>query len=410
MAFVTETYEFAFPRGINIPNPFVFKGILRVAALLGAGLLAGSCLMTALGTVEAVLPAFVPLASSVRRLPTAAPRQLAVVDQKIGMGHIIRQRFIEAYTADAPYSNLDWRRNKGIADAPIIADISPDSVIEDEPVAQAMVIEPRDERVVRTTPTDNVVSPAVIASAAGAAQIAAQDYSARSQTDLPSGDAVPVPMSAPDTKTAQASIEKETDNFLPDDVPFPGRKPVIDQPSITKPTITKPEKQDKTQLAYAPPSGQTENIQRGLFGRLFGQTAHSRTAIYDISAATVYLPSGEKLEAHSGMGHMRDNPRFVNQKMRGATPPSTYKLRMRESLFHGVEAVRLIPSDGRNPYNRDGLLAHTYMLRRAGDSNGCVVFKDYKRFLSAFKRGEFDKMIVVTSMSSSKPARVASAF
>lgn len=111
------------------------------------------------------------------------------------------------------------------------------------------------------------------------------------------------------------------------------------------------------------------------------------------------------------MGHMRDNPRYVNQKMRGATPPSTYKLQMRESLFHGVEAVRLLPVDGRNPYNRDGLLAHTYMLRRAGDSNGCVVFKDYKRFLSAFKRGEFDKMIVVTSMSSSsKPARIASIF
>ncbi len=53
MAFVTETYNFALPRGINIPNPFVFKGILRIAGLLGTGLLAGSCLMTALGTVEA---------------------------------------------------------------------------------------------------------------------------------------------------------------------------------------------------------------------------------------------------------------------------------------------------------------------------------------------------------------------
>ena len=236
--------------------------------------------------------------------------------------------------------------------------------------------------------------------------MAAQDYSARSQAALPSGDAIPVPMSAPDAKTAQASIEDDTDSFLPDDVPFPGRKPVINKPGVAK-----PEKQEKVQLAYAPPTGKTENIQRGLFGRLFGQAAHGRTAIYDISAATVYLPSGEKLEAHSGMGHMRDNPRYVNQKMRGATPPSTYKLQMRESLFHGVEAVRLLPVDGRNPYNRDGLLAHTYMLRRAGDSNGCVVFKDYKRFLSAFKRGEFDKMIVVTSMSSSsKPARIASIF
>ncbi|MBO1040235.1 DUF2778 domain-containing protein [Brucella pituitosa] len=406
MAFVTEPYDFALPRGINIPNPFVFKGILRVAGLLGAGLLAGSCLMTALGTVEAVLPAFVPLAPVMRRLPTATPHQLAVVDQKIGMGHVIRQRFIEAYTADAPYSNLDWRRNKAIADAPIIADVGPESVIEDQPVAMAEVVEPREERVAPLAPTQDVVSPAVIASASIAAQTAAQDYSARLRDTLPSGDAVPVPMAAPDIQIARAPIENDTDSFLPDEVPFPGQKPIID-----KPTIAKPEKQEKTQLAYAPPSGQTENIQRGLFGRLFGQAARNKTAIYDISAATVYLPSGEKLEAHSGMGHMRDNPRYVDQKMRGATPPSTYKLRMRESLFHGVEAVRLLPADGRNPYNRDGLLAHTYMLRRAGDSNGCVVFKDYKRFLNAFKRGEFDKMIVVTSMSSSaKPARIASIF
>jgi len=406
MAFVTETYDFALPRGINIPNPFVFKGILRIAGLLGAGLLAGSCLMTALGTVEAVLPAFVPLAPVMRRLPAAAPHQLAVVDHKIGMGHVIRQRFIEAYTADAPYSNLDWRRNKAIADAPIIADVGPESVIEDQPVAMAEIVEPRAERVAQLAPTQDVISPAVLASASLAAQTAAQDYSASSVAALPSGDAVPVPMTAPDTQMARVPIENDTDSFLPDDVPFPGQKPVID-----KPVIAKPEKQEKTQLAYAPPSGQTENIQRGLFGRLFGQAARNKTAIYDISAATVYLPSGEKLEAHSGMGHMRDNPRYVDQKMRGATPPSTYKLRMRESLFHGVEAVRLLPADGRNPYNRDGLLAHTYMLRRAGDSNGCVVFKDYKRFLNAFKRGEFDKMIVVTSMSSSsKPARIASIF
>ncbi|TCQ79484.1 uncharacterized protein DUF2778 [Ochrobactrum sp. BH3] len=406
MAFVTEPYDFALPRGINIPNLFVFKGILRVAGLLGAGLLAGSCLMTALGTVEAVLPAFVPLAPVMRRLPTATPHQLAVVDQKIGMGHVIRQRFIEAYTADAPYSNLDWRRNKAIADAPIIADVGPESVIEDQPVATAEVVEPREERVAQPAHTQDVVSPAIFASASIAAQTAAQDYSARLQAALPSGDAVPVSMTAPDTQIARAPIENDTDSFLPDEVPFPGQKPIID-----KPTVAKPEKQEKTQLAYAPPSGQTENIQRGLFGRLFGQAARNKTAIYDISAATVYLPSGEKLEAHSGMGHMRDNPRYVDQKMRGATPPSTYKLRMRESLFHGVEAVRLLPADGRNPYNRDGLLAHTYMLRRAGDSNGCVVFKDYKRFLNAFKRGEFDKMIVVTSMSSSaKPARIASIF
>ncbi|GAA5622159.1 hypothetical protein Brsp04_02045 [Brucella sp. NBRC 12952] len=282
MAFVTDTYDFALPRGISIPNPFVFKGILRVAALLGAGLLAGSCLMTTLSTVEAVLPAFVPLAPAMRRLPAATPHQLAVVDQKIGMGHVIRQRFIEAYTADAPYSNLDWRRSKVAEDAPIIADVGPEAVIEAEPVAMAAVIEPRAERVAPPAPAQDVVSLAVIASATSAAQTAAQDYSASAIAALPSGDAIPVPMAAPDAQIARAPIEDDTDSFLPDDVPFPGQKPVIDRP-----TVTKPQKQEKTQLAYAPPSGQTENIQRGLFGRLFGQAAHNKTAIYDISAATV---------------------------------------------------------------------------------------------------------------------------
>jgi hypothetical protein len=45
----------------------------------------------------------------------------------------------------------------------------------------------------------------------------------------------------------------------------------------------------------------------------------SRTAIYDISARTVYLPSGEKLEAHSGLGDKLDDPRYVHVKMRGPT-------------------------------------------------------------------------------------------
>ncbi len=156
------------------------------------------------------------------------------------MGHVIRQRFIEAYTADAPYSNLDWRRNKALADAPIIADVGPESVIEDQPMATAEVVEPRDERVAQPAPTQDVVSPAIFASASVAAQTAAQDYSARLQVGLPTNDAVPVPMAAPDTQIARAPIENDTDSFLPDDVPFPGQKPIID-----KPTIAKPEKQEK---------------------------------------------------------------------------------------------------------------------------------------------------------------------
>ena len=120
------------------------------------------------------------------------------------------------------------------------------------------------------------------------------------------------------------------------------------------------------------------------------------TAVYDISARTVTLPSGEVLEAHSGLGEAMDNPRFVHVRMRGSTPPGTYDLTERERLFHGVRAIRLNPVGGSAAiHGRDGLLAHTYMLRQPGASNGCVSFRDYNRFLQAFLRGEVRRLVVV---------------
>jgi hypothetical protein len=129
---------------------------------------------------------------------------------------------------------------------------------------------------------------------------------------------------------------------------------------------------------------------------------HDQTAVYDISAAMVYLPDGEKLEAHSGLGPWVDNPRYAYKRNVGPTPPNVYNLVMRKGRFHGVEALRLLPADGENKYGRVGLLAHTYLLRgRPGESNGCVAFKNYSRFLAAFKRGAVKKMIVVPSLKSS---------
>ncbi|NKC21944.1 DUF2778 domain-containing protein [Ochrobactrum oryzae] len=424
MACVTEVYGYAAPRSNGIRLPFGFRGFTRVAIFAATGLVAGSWMMTALGTLETVVPAFAPVAPIMRRVSLIAPQTLAVVDHKIAPSRRIRQSFIDAYTADTVYSNLDWHRTKNTNDKPIIADIGPDSVIEDKPVDTASLIELRADRVHRVEPVVASVLPEQPAAEAGAtvvayAQIpnASQAASAFSkieplsqteeadavekQTNLPTGNVVPVPQPAPDQKTDMAAEDEATqDAFLPDDVPLPGAKP----------SLRRSRMHGKTELAYAPESGATEEPRPGLFSPLFNQAARSKVAIYDISAATVYLPSGERLEAHSGLGSMRDNPRYVNQKNRGPTPPHTYDLRMREALFHGVEAIRLTPVDGNNRYNRDGLLAHTFMLGRRGDSNGCVVFKDYPRFLRAFKRGEFNKMVVVTRIPSSKPARIASLF
>lgn len=120
-----------------------------------------------------------------------------------------------------------------------------------------------------------------------------------------------------------------------------------------------------------------------------------RSAIYDIAAHTVHLPSGERLEAHSGVGRLMDDPRSVHRKNVGATPPNIYKLSLRESLFHGVRAIRLTPANEREMFGRDGMLAHSYLLGPSGQSHGCVAFKDYPKFLRAFLRGDIDRMIVV---------------
>ncbi|MBI3700663.1 MAG: DUF2778 domain-containing protein [Afipia sp.] len=123
------------------------------------------------------------------------------------------------------------------------------------------------------------------------------------------------------------------------------------------------------------------------------------TAVYDITAKKVYLPDGTELEAHSGLGDKLDDPRFVSLRMRGATPPHVYDLKLRESLFHGVEAIRLNPVGGEDAiHGRDGLLAHTYMLGPSGQSNGCVSFKDYNRFLRAYKNNEIKRLAVIASL------------
>ena len=124
-----------------------------------------------------------------------------------------------------------------------------------------------------------------------------------------------------------------------------------------------------------------------------------QTAVYDISAKTVYLPDGTRLEAHSGLGSRIDDPRSSHLKMVGVTPPHIYELKPRETLFHGVPALRLTPIGGEEKiYGRDGLLAHSYMLGPSGQSNGCVSFKDYYAFLDAYKNKGIRRLAVLAKV------------
>jgi hypothetical protein len=139
----------------------------------------------------------------------------------------------------------------------------------------------------------------------------------------------------------------------------------------------------------------------GLFGQgpdLAALGYDRQTAVYDISARAVYLPSGLSLEAHSGMGPLKDDPEHVQQRMVGATPPATYELKPREKLFHGVAALRMTPVDG-TTFGRSGLLTHSYMLGPNGDSNGCVSIKNYDRFLKAYTDGEITRLVVVPKLN-----------
>ncbi|WP_377289702.1 tlde1 domain-containing protein [Rhizobium sp. SG2393] len=220
-------------------------------------------------------------------------------------------------------------------------------------------------------------------------------------------ESVPLPVLRP--RTAMLAPEADEDDSE-DQKPARGpvkanAKPAVDgdapeAQSKPRPRNARPEKE----LAYAKP-------EKSFFESLFGGGADNgawpgrgtRIAVYDISGATVYMPDGTRLEAHSGIGEMRDNPKYTHVKMRGPTPPGVFRLSMRESRFHGVEALRMTSVDGTNPRGRDGLLTHSYLLRRSpGDSHGCIAFRNYPAFLNAFKRGHVNMIIVVESMPKSK--------
>ena len=161
-------------------------------------------------------------------------------------------------------------------------------------------------------------------------------------------------------------------------------------PSIFERLFGKPQ---PVTLAYASP----EDGSLGLGAS--GAGHYDRyTAVYDISAHTVYLPDGTQLEAHSGLGSRMDDPRYVHERMHGPTPPTLYDLKMREALFHGVKAIRLIPVDEEGALGRSGLLAHTYMLGTRGDSNGCVSFRDYNAFLQAYQSQKIKRLAVVAHL------------
>jgi hypothetical protein len=200
-------------------------------------------------------------------------------------------------------------------------------------------------------------------------------------------------------------------------IPLPRSRPVEmapelpDRPAVVQPQDIQPQDRSLLQklsdllpprltLASLAPDG-------GLFrGRpsLAALGYDNLTAVYDISARAVYMPDGSTLEAHSGLGSLMDDPAYVGERNAGATPPNVYELKPRETLFHGVQALRMMPVGEQDTLGRSGLLAHSYMLGPNGDSNGCVSIRDYETFLAAFTRGEIKRLVVVPKLGDEAPA------
>jgi hypothetical protein len=179
----------------------------------------------------------------------------------------------------------------------------------------------------------------------------------------------------------------------------------------TTPVVAEP------QLAALPPQPQSKPGELGIFDRLFADpdraakallAANPNAALYDINKRVVYLPDGEKLEAHSGYGQYMDDAESMHRKDVGVTPPNVYAVSFREKPFHGVRALRMKPVGGGNMFGRDGILAHSYLLGEAGASNGCISVRDYEKFLKAYEDGKFNQIIVLRSADEPGPSQVAS--
>jgi len=192
---------------------------------------------------------------------------------------------------------------------------------------------------------------------------------------------------------------------------LPSRDP--EQRAAAHPAVV-PSAQRVASLASPPVAGSAKKIRLAALetpnGTSLSLDPDSRTAIYDITARTVYMPDGRRLEAHSGFGGRMDDPRHVNVKREGPTPPNVYNLSLRENLFHGVRAIRLTPVGDGKMYGRDGILAHSYLLGPSGQSNGCVSFSDYPAFLNAFLRGEVTRLVVVERLANPPSTQIASAW
>ncbi|MBW9053425.1 DUF2778 domain-containing protein [Rhizobium mesosinicum] len=444
MAFAVGTFNDVAPFGGSPVRSGRSRGLLTGIAI--AGLLTSTWLIGAVATMQSVsMPLssqkeISPVAAALRATPAAVTHErlihvnkasrLAAFDAKptVPLTAQLIQSYAES-TSAASNAKLALSKTNRLAVAvaqlqPVALSDNPrfskeDTIQTSGPAVETAAAAPAEDD------ADRIIIPSkeAIAEAEMPAMLALAEAGPR---------VTPVPVEPPPANRAaapaadsRAEIEvAEAEDGAPpfdlvlapdeDSVPLPMARPdgLVGKPA---PATKESQRAAEPVLAYAKPNSPIEDDDDDAVPRYdkrgFTPRLRAGVAIYDIENATVYLPNGERLEAHSGLGKMRDNPRYIDQKMRGPTPPHTYNLTMREALFHGVAAIRLTPVQGSDAiFNRVGLLAHTYMLGKNGDSNGCISFKDYKRFLAAYKRGEIRQLVVVPRMNNKPASTLASLF
>jgi len=440
MAFAVDVFANTRPIGTSISRFGRSFHFLSGAALIGAGFAASAWIVATVATMHMVAPAPHPSAGPLADV-SLAPAVIAKIEPKQRLVHVKKFSRLRMSTE----SELAQARGVGVAApsaalaAAFVGQSEPLALSEGSPnkepamvaaaTAPAQPARAIKDDAVTSTPVgiasaDRIIIPSKeeIAAAEGPALLA---LAARPveviKGQVPPAAAKPVPVEVATLAPAATTEPLAPTTTQPFDLVLRGSDTSIPLPMARPDGLIKRttpgDRRTPTEpvLAYArPDAGASDDdddtmptVKKGLSAPI----ARNGVAVYDISANMVYLPNGERLEAHSGLGAMRDNPRYVHAKNRGPTPPHTYNLTMRESLFHGVEAIRLTPIGGAGyVYNRVGLLAHTYMLGARGDSNGCVSFKDYRRFLAAFKRGQIRQLVVVTSMPNKPTSTFASLF
>ncbi|MFD1743881.1 DUF2778 domain-containing protein [Rhizobium helianthi] len=399
------------------PEASAAHGLIKATLALGAGLAVGCWMMGALATVQGIggikpmdyshqLRASLDLKPIVAAQLSAAERALKISKfSRLGGGAAEKAARLEG--AHLAYMNAqvpaEHAVKSGIAAALAKAEADKQftELASKRPTAEEMksvLTAALDETVLIAPPTQT-----------------AWDATPRGNAD--EGSVEVADLQSPAELAVAGAMEADSDDGLPMAGPLPIRRPpsnalalALAPANVAKPAV-KPaalEEDDEDEapkaLAFAKPENPLKETPARSVPWPDRGTGGLKVAIYDISNGVVHMPSGEKLEAHSGIGEMRDNPKYTHVKMRGPTPPGTYRLSMREKLFHGVAAIRLTPTDGINPLGRTGLLAHSYLLRTRGDSHGCVAFANYDKFLKAFQRGEVTHMIIVDRHNGTIPA------